>query len=143
MSLAQYQPETISVKLNKNTSVDLHGISMNDFSKLLRVHYQDLSALFDQYENSTGLQMTNVALGRYAMNLIRDCPALVAHMIAIAADEPDMVDMAAKLPLLAQLDCLKAIGKLTMEEVGNLKKLVTSLTSMAAQVRKDEQNQIQ
>lgn len=141
MSLADYKPETINVKINKSTSVDLHGISMQDFSKLLRVHYQDLSALLDQYERSTGLQMTNIAMGRYAMNLIRDCPALVAHMIAIAADEPDMVDSASKLPLLAQLDCLKAIGTLTMEEVGNLKKLFTSLTNLASQVRKEQQSQ--
>lgn len=141
MSLADFQPERITVKA-KNVSLAVRGLSIIDCSALLRTHMNDLESLFEMYEReSQGLTFGNVAMARYATRLISDAPGLVAHMIALACDEPDYVDNAKRLPMIVQINALKAIGTLTFEEVGGVKKLIEDLTDLVSQVRPQLQKQ--
>lgn len=134
MALSDFTPETIEIK-SKRVSFEVRGLSMIDLSSLLRVHYDDLENLFRLYEEEGDKpEFSNVAMARYATKLISDAPGLVSHIIALAADEPQMVDQAKRLPMMVQLDALKAIGKLTFEEVGGVKKLVEMLRGLVKEV---------
>ena len=134
MALADFTPETVSIKAGRAT-IAVHGLSFTDISSLIKTHFDDLDGLFDIYEKHSGADFSNIAMGRYAVGLVKEAPGLVAHIIALAADEPDLVDVAAKLPLLAQVEALQAIGKLTFEEIGGVKKMLEAMKDLAAQVR--------
>jgi len=135
MSLAEFQPETLTVK-TKKTSFEVRGLSIMDCASLLRVHMDDLEHLFDMYEQeANGISFGNLAMAKYATRLIADAPGLVAHMIALASDEPDQLNNAARLPMIAQIDALKKIGTLTFEEVGGVKKLWEELMKLASEFR--------
>lgn len=135
MTLAAFQPETLLVK-TKKVSFEVRGLSIMDISSLLRVHMNDLEALFTMYEQeAAGMSFGNVALARYATRLISDAPGLVAHIIALACDEPEQVNNASRLPMIAQIEALKKIGTLTFEEVGGVKKLIEQMAELVSQVR--------
>lgn len=142
MSLSQFTPETINITAGRGAhklSFDVRGLSFTDLSSLIRLHYTDLEALFTIYEQEAatgGINSTSIA--RYATGLIKDAPGLVSHVIALAADEPEMAGVASRLPLLAQVDALRAIGKLTFEEVGGLKKLIEMVTDLVTGMRPAE-----
>ena len=141
MSLADFQPERITVK-SKNFSMAVRGLSLIDCSALLRTHMSDLESLFEMYEQEAqGLSFGNVAVARYATRLISDAPGLVAHIIALACDEPEQLDNARRLPMIVQINALKAIGTLTFEEVGGVKKLIEELSGLVNQVRPQLQKQ--
>jgi hypothetical protein len=135
MSLAEFQPERLTVTA-KGVSFDVRGLSIIDISSVIKLHMNDLEALFDMYEQEAqGLSFSNVALAKYATRLIQDAPGLVAHIIALACDEPEQVNNAKRLPLIAQIDALKKIGKLTFEEVGGVKKLIAEMSDLVSQFR--------
>lgn len=135
MSLSEFKPDTLEVK-TKKVSFEVRGLSFIDLSSLLRTHLNDLESLFTLYEkDSAAGAVSNMAMARYATSLIREAPGLVAHIIALAADEPEMVNNAARLPLLAQTDALQKIGKLTFEEVGGVKKLMAQISQLASDLR--------
>jgi hypothetical protein len=135
MSLADFKPETKTIK-GRNYEFTVRALSFTDLSALIRLHYTDLEALFTIYEQEavTG-GMSTISMGRYATGLIKDAPGLVSHIIARAADEPEMVDTAGRLPLLAQVDSLQAIGKLTFEEVGGAKKLMERMMALVKDLK--------
>ncbi len=135
MALSDYTPETLTVK-TKKVSFEVRGLSFTDLSSLVRAHYHDLEQLFDLYAKDAGDgQLTNLAIARYATSLISEAPALVSHIIALAADEPEMVNQASRLPLLAQTDALQKIGTLTFEEIGGVKKMLAQLSQLASELR--------
>lgn len=139
MSLSDFQPETLTVKV-KNTSFDVRGLSFIDISALMRTHMDDLESMFNLYEaEANNATFGNVAMARYATRLISDAPGLVSHVIALAADEPGMVNKVERLPIVAQLDALQKIGKLTFEEVGGVKKLIEMVSNLAKDLRPEVQ----
>lgn len=139
MSLADFQPETLTVTYKK-TKFDVRGLSLIDLSSLLRTHMNDLESLFDMYEQeSQGLNFGNIALAKYATRLIADAPGLVSHIIALACDEPDQVNQAQRLPMITQIEALKKIGTLTFEEVGGVKKLIEEMGNLVGQFRPESQ----
>lgn len=143
MSLADFKPETKTIK-GRNFEFTVRALSFTDLSALIRLHYTDLEALFTLYEQeAAGGGMSTVAIGRYATSLIKDAPGLVSHIIARAADEPELVDVAGRLPLLAQIDSLQAIGKLTFEEVGGAKKLMERMMALVKDLKPAEKSKPQ
>lgn len=135
MALSDFKPETLTVS-TKKVSFEVRGLSFVDLSSIVRLHYHDLEALFELYAaDSASGAVTNLAIARYATTLIREAPGLVSHIIALAADEPEMVNNAARLPLLAQTDALQKIGKLTFEEIGGVKKMMAQISQLASDLR--------
>lgn len=133
MSLADYTPETIEVQY-KRTTLKVRGLSITDLASMLRTHMDDLSCVMELYERS-GSDMSALSLANFAMNLIKDAPGLVAHAIAVACDEPELVNKASTLPIMLQINALKAIGTLTFEEVGGVKKLFGEISELLAQIK--------
>lgn len=138
MALSDFQPDTITIAIGKKTTFDVRGLSFIDLSSIMRTHFNDLENLFELYEKEAGQDITNLNMARYATALIKDAPGLVAHLIALAADEPEMVNRVHRLPLLSQVDALRAIGKLTFEEVGGVKKLIGMISDLASELKAPE-----
>lgn len=134
MSLANFKPETRVVK-GRNYELEVRGLCLLDLSGLLRTHMADLEHVFDLYEKQGTDNLSHVALGKFALALVKDAPGLVAHAIALACDEPDAVDKAAKLPFMAQVSALKDIGSLTFEEIGGVKKFLENINQLMAGLR--------
>lgn len=128
MSLSDFTPDTEEVVIKRakkgDMTFEVRGLSFLDISKIVKVHYDDLEGLFDLYETHGGGDLSYVAMGKFAMALINDAPGLVAHIIALGADEEAFLEKAQALPLMAQIDALKAIAKLTFSDVEDIKKML-------------------
>lgn len=133
MALSDYKPETIKVK-GRNYQFDVRGLSMQDVAALMRTHMDDLENLFKLYEQQGSEELTAVSLGRFALALVKDAPGLTAHIVALASDEPEAVDNAARLPFMAQVEALKGVGTLTFAGVGGVKKFMTNLDDLLSGV---------
>lgn len=135
MALSDFTPEQTTIPIG-NTSITVRGLSLVDISSLMRTHLSDLEAVIELYEKSAQTEgLSSIALGKFAIALVKDAPGLVAHMIALAADEPAMTETASRIKILDQIKLLKAIGALTFEEVGGVKKLMGEFTEMLQRMR--------
>ena len=85
MSLSDFTPDTEEIIIKRakkgDMTFEVRGLSFQDISKIVRVHYDDLEGLFDIYETHGGGDLSYVAMGKFAMALINDAPGLVAHII--------------------------------------------------------------
>ena len=69
---------------------------------------------------------------QFVLRLVTDAPGLVAHAIALAADEPALVDKASSLPIPVQLKLVQTIGTLTFEDFGGAKKTMAMFENLLA-----------
>lgn len=129
MSLADYQPMRKDVPV-RGTSVSVRGLGLDDVAVLMNLYLSDIDALFRLYDDEVDESNRVAAMAQFAIVLCREAPALVGHMIALAADEPDQIEKARKLSLPAQVDILKTIFELTFEEAGGARKFFESLAML-------------
>lgn len=134
MALSDYQPERKAIQF-KGGSFQVKGLSLDDVAVLMKHHLDDLDNLLELYARDVSNEFVVSATAQYAVSLIREAPALVANVIALAAEEPDRVDNARRLPIPVQVEALKAIGALTFEESGGAKKFFESLRDLVMRVR--------
>lgn len=132
MSLSGYTPERQTISLPRGQSFSVRGISVEDFSALLRDHLPHLDQMFDLFSRQTKDVFATGSAQKLVLTAIRDFPQIAAMAIALAADEPGTEAKAAKLPLPTQMEALMAIGRLTFEEVGGPKKFFASLQMLTA-----------
>lgn len=137
MALADYQPERVTIEF-KGGSFSVKGLSLDDVTVLMRHYLDDLDEILAIYARDVDPQKTVAATAQYAVALVREAPALVAHVIALAAEEPDRIEQARRLPIPVQVEALKEIGRLTFEEAGGAKKFFESLAELAMKVRPPE-----
>lgn len=133
MALADYQPERSVVEF-KGGSVAVRGLSLDDVSLLIKNHLDDLDQILAMYKSNVTPDIQAAVMAEYAVTLVREAPGMVAHIISLAADEPDAVENARRLPMPTQIELLKAIGHLTFEEVGGIKKFAESLAQLATRM---------
>jgi hypothetical protein len=130
MGLADYTPLTRSVAFRRGGSVEVRGLSLDDIAVLMNLYLKDIDALFGLYDESRAADERVAEMARFAVVLVREAPALVGHAIALAADEPDQIDKARKMPLPVQVEVVKSILELTFEEAGGARKFFESLGSL-------------
>jgi len=107
------------------TTLSVRGLSFHDLSRLVVDHRADFIAVMEQIQASEAAEM-----GGLVQSIASTAPALVAKVIALACDEPDLVDAAATLPAPVQLEVVLAVGHLTFTEPGALPKFLAGLTSL-------------
>ena len=129
MSLADYEPIRASVEF-KGGSLQVRGLALDDIALLMRGHLDDLNPLVDLYMQESQKENDISAMAKHIIALVREAPGLVANMIAMASDEPDLVDKARTLPMAVQIKAVQQIGVLTFEEAGGPKKFVESLIGL-------------
>ena len=135
MALADYTPARATVEFTGG-SFQVRGLSLDDVSILMRSHLPDVEALVGMLSESNG--GGNIEVGQvmqHAITLVKEAPGLVANLIALAADEPDLVDKARALALPIQVRAIETICNLTFDEAGGPKKFFESLVHLLSSLR--------
>lgn len=127
MSIHDYQPPTAVVEF-KGGSLQVRGLALDDVAVLVRSHLIDLDKLIDIYQNKVSDAAAIASFAQYAIALAKECPGLVANIVALACDDGDNVDMyRQKLSMPIMVRCIEQVIKLTFEEAGGPKKFAESL----------------
>jgi hypothetical protein len=133
MPLADYSPQREEVAFTGGSFI-VRGLSLDDISLLMQNHAQDLDKLIAIYSAGIKGDAAVAAFAQYTIALAKEAPGLVGNLIAIASDEPDVVDKARALSMPTQVAALKVIGRLTFAEAGGPKKLFESLSELVRMV---------
>lgn len=134
MSLKDFQIAKDSVTF-RGGSLELRGLSLNDFSFLMRDYMSEINNLFKLYDNSSTRESAIAQATQFAVTIVRETPNMVAQAIVLCADEDQaMLPIAAKLPLPMQVECVRKILALTFEEAGGAKNFLDSLVGMVKEV---------
>jgi hypothetical protein len=141
MQLADYAPQREQVSF-RSGSLTVRGLALDDVAILMRENLSDLDSLLKMYAQDVDERAAVAATAQYAVALIRETPALVARMIALACDEPSSEHNARKLPIPVQVDLIKKIVELTFSEAGGAKKFFESLTGLLTVIRPTDKQQV-
>ena len=141
MSLSDYQPERVEIKLKKSVFT-VKALSLEALAGLIKHHLTDMDTVFDifkgQGENG---EITPEIAKNVALTLAKDLPDLAAALVASATEEgntPDNLAGAKRLPFPVTVDVLQKIGALTFEEVGGVKKALETLSGLLGLLKKPE-----
>lgn len=132
MALSDFRPERREVKF-KGGSFSVRGLTLDDISRLIAVHYDDLGRLVELYEEFSQQTFQRLSTDQFVLKLTKDAPALVGSIITLAADEADdpQAEAAARqLPFPTLVEALLAVGKLTFEEAGGWKRFLETCGSL-------------
>jgi hypothetical protein len=106
------------------TEVALRGLTFADLGVLVAEHRDEFVAA----GNIIGAAKDNMA--SLASVLAQVAPRIVAHGIALAADEPEAADAVATLPAPVQLEALLIVGELTFTDPGAVPKFLAGLATL-------------
>lgn len=106
------------------TEVTLRGLTFADMGVLVAEHRDEFVAA----GNIIGASKDNMA--SLASVLAQVAPRIVAHGIALSADEPEAADVVASLPAPVQLEALLIVGELTFTDPGAVPKFLAGLASL-------------
>lgn len=149
MGLGTFTPATAKVALPGGGEFVVRGLSLEDFTVLLRTHYATLEHLFDRYLSEAALEKVDqdaadglLGLGDMrgvVLEAVSQAPALIGDVIARAADETENPHRARLLPVGVQIDAIQKVVELTLTAEGGLEKLFetakTAWTGMAGLVQ--------
>ena len=116
MTLAALELPTETIQVGNRGSFTVRGLSFVDVAALIQNHKNELDTIVGLFVSGKG---SPDALFR---TLLTEMPAVAAKIVACAADEPNEAGKILKLPVTVQLDALMAVGRLTFEEAGGVKK---------------------
>lgn len=135
MSLADIQIPRDEVTF-RGESLSFRGLSLNDFSTLMRGHMEELSTLFDMYDNAETRDTAISQSAHFAIKIVKEAPNMVAQLIVLASDSPqEHIEHAKRFPLPLQVECVRCIINVTFEEAGGAKKFLDSLMGMVTNLR--------
>lgn len=100
-----------------NNSIQVRGISVHDITILIQTF--GFKTLDDAIKDFTE-KNSNEGKEFDLMDLLMKFPLAAAHLIALAADSSDQAGLVARMPAPAQIQCLEAIYRLTIQETGGL-----------------------
>ena len=106
-------------------SFEVRGLSFADCTAILQLHAAELMLVFDKLGNVDDEDFSAVVA-----LLLDAAPNAVNEAIARAADEPEMVDTVAKLPLPVVVDAITKIGGLTFKSEQELEDFLNALTGI-------------
>lgn len=131
--LPEFIAETRTITVKRRGQPDyvftVRGLNLLDLTELFKTHLPDIGAVVTMYQDS-GAQLNDATLGKLAMRIWKDAPGLLAHVIARAANNPDWVESAVRLPMMTQIEALREIAAMTFDEVGGAKKLLADIAEL-------------
>ena len=130
MSLADIQQESHTVKVGE-ASFTVTGLSLNGLSTLVKNHIDELEQVLDLFDGD----VTTEQFGSTALKLVNEAPGLAANIIAVASGEPQYAHLVSRLPFPVQIEALEAIGRMTFQEVGGVKKTIQLLLRLIGGLR--------
>lgn len=131
MGLKDYVVPTTTITLAPGNTMPVRGLSFADLSALMNVHGPALILIYGRvYAEITEGTLNAKSVGQLVQTSFAEVPELVADIIAMAADEPDLAATARKLPPGLILEAMMAIIGHTFVSEAELKKLVETVTTM-------------
>lgn len=132
----EYSPpqETITFTGGKFT---VRGLALTDTTQLVALHKDSISGIFDQFSGRKVDTIQTNEMVDVALALVEHSPALVAHIIALAADAIDDFDSIRKLPIDVQVEAIERIAKLTFALEGGVKKFAETVIRLSKTTRKN------
>lgn len=133
MGLADYQPETRVIPF-KGGSFTVKGLSLNEFTTLIRYHLPDVEAIFDLGSQVMAgkTDLTENDLRTLAIAFAEQAPGFVSNLIALATGDTSeaAIKAAGTLTFPTQVKALVDIAELTFDEVGGIKKAMESVAGL-------------
>ncbi len=123
MGLADLKLPTETVEIPDMGDFTVRGLSLPDLSHIMRLHGTALEAIYLENVVRAGDEAPEMSISSIGTAVLQSAPEAVALAIALAADEPNLVGVARKLPIAAQMDAIEKVLKLTFyteDELGNL-----------------------
>lgn len=146
MGLSAFTPKTDEVEF-PGGKFAVRGLSLEDFTVLLRKHYEPMESIFNKYVTEAAIEAVDAATNgenKIGLDDVRGvilealevAPALIGDVIARAADEAENPHMARLLPAGVQIDAIGKIVTLTLEAEGGLEKLIETVTKLVGSLTK-------
>jgi hypothetical protein len=135
MSLRDYKAPTRVVQIDDENKLAIRALGFNDILTLLISRQGIIVQMIDFIAEERGLDtLSEPAIKDAAVQLLVTAPRFAAELIATAANEPDLVDVAMTLPAPTQLELLCAVGELTFAEPDSVKKFFDRLASLIRRI---------
>lgn len=114
MSLANYVSPTTKI----TGGLTVRGLSFVDVSALAKDHYKTLALMFDGIDANVDINIKKI-VGNFGPT----APPLLAAVIAYGCGEPDMIEVAATIPLGIQIEAVTKIVEMTFAVEGGAKQV--------------------
>lgn len=126
MALSDLVIPTKEIRIGK-TSISVRGLGFDDVAILISNNRKSLEQAIEMFGGSSDAQ---AAMASVATKLLIELPDLVAQVIACACDEPGEAKKVRRLSAPIQLEAILAIGQLTFEETGGVKKFAEQVADI-------------
>lgn len=121
--------ETVTVR---GGSFTVRGMNSEDVVFLTSHYLEDLKTLVADYgkKQAKGGVLPRAAVAELVMDIAQRFPMMSAEMISRCADAPDQIDKFRQLSFVKQIEALKHIAVLSVEDGHELKKVGEVLASL-------------
>jgi hypothetical protein len=116
----------------KEKSLAVRGLSTSDLSIAIKTHRESLEKLFGFAE---GKLEDGQGVADFGFELLDQFPDLIADLIALAADKPDLGTQIKKLPAPVQLKLAEAVYRMTIEDTGGLQDFLHQVFTLVRAMR--------
>ena len=123
MSLADFEPERVTIDYKGKPLVSVRGLSLSDVGVLVRTNGEFIQSLFTQWRSEGALAINEELINR----LVTEAPEVASVIIALGCDERESMTKVYTLPLPLQVRILGEIARLTFEDSGGPKGFVDLL----------------
>lgn len=116
----------------------VRGVAASDLAWLMQHHDKELEYLIDAAKRLDDQALDDKdAVTGFLRAIVKNLPELAAAIIACASDDrtEGAVSKAKQLPLPVQLDALLAVGRLTFEAYGGVKKFADDLKHLVGSAK--------
>lgn len=127
MALSRYLIATEKVEIPGNEDLVVRGLGVPEAVFLARSFFSEMQSLLEQ---AIAGKLDGSSAESVIASLGENAPRLMGAIIACAADEPDQVGTAMRLPLSVQIDALEKIGRLTFVGEGGAEKFMETVIKM-------------
>lgn len=133
----KYTLKTERIEFGEDDWIEVRGLGLPDIMQLFDANGDSVQAVYDKFVGLDPNSISEEAAAdplALAGSLAQMFPALIAHVIALAADVTDSLYHVSKLPIDVQAAALEKIFKLTFAMSGGPKKFLETVVRMAGSV---------
>lgn len=123
-----FEIPTETIKVGSG-SFTVRGMDTEDIVFLTSVYLEDVKKLVADFGGKAGI-MPKSKVAELVMEVAKSFPTMSAEMIARCADAPEEIEKFRHLPFTKQIEALKAIAILSVEDGHDLKNLAGGLVSL-------------
>jgi len=122
---------TRSIKVGES-SFDVQGLSLSILSDLIQNHLEDVSSALAVIDEMQKADLSEESLIASILGIVKEAPKLAAKLIVLASgdDSEKAVEVAISLPTPVQIEAIRAVYELTVEDIGGIKKFKNLLQNL-------------